>query len=224
MNANFRHGDHWDRSSRVRSQRPLVPWPVGSINDILLIPCNRLRKALLPRDAGAPAERAQLRLVDEIPERSREVSIGAERRASNFAHRRSLNKRSVTFSMEIAGSSLKCAQISLATCSTVRSEFVPMLYVSPMMPLCTITLNASATSVTYLQQSEDSVKHKCRTPKTLAHRKLRSDDPLPWMGSFAPRLASRVNLGISFSGYWCGPYTLFPRVMMHGSRYEVKYA
>lgn len=25
-----------------------------------------------------------------------------------------------------------------------------------------------------------------------------------------------MNLGISFSGYWCGPYTLFPRVMITG--------
>jgi hypothetical protein len=30
-----------------------------------------------------------------------------------------------------------------------------------------------------------------------------------------------MNFGISFSGYWCGPYTLLPRVMMRGRLKEL---
>ena len=48
--------------------------------------------------------------------------------------------------------------------------------------------------------------------------------PPPCTGSSSPRLASSVNLGTSFSGNWCGPYTLLPRVMMQGSLYDVMYA
>jgi hypothetical protein len=33
-----------------------------------------------------------------------------------------------------------------------------------------------------------------------------------------------INFGIAFSGYWCGPYTLFPRVMRYGRLYDRPYA
>jgi hypothetical protein len=37
-------------------------------------------------------------------------------------------------------------------------------------------------------------------------------------------LAKRMNLGMSFSGNWFGPYTLLPRVVMTGNPYERPYA
>ncbi len=37
-------------------------------------------------------------------------------------------------------------------------------------------------------------------------------------------LAKRLNLGMSFSGNWFGPYTLLPRVVMTGNPYERLYA
>jgi hypothetical protein len=37
-------------------------------------------------------------------------------------------------------------------------------------------------------------------------------------------LAKRMNLGMSFSGNWFGPYTLLPRVLMTGNPYERPYA
>lgn len=40
--------------------------------------------------------------------------------------------------------------------------------------------------------------------------------PVPWIVSFFPRMSWLMNLGINFSGYWCGPNTLFPRVMTTG--------
>jgi hypothetical protein len=36
------------------------------------------------------------------------------------------------------------------------------------------------------------------------------------MGRSLPRDARMMNLGMSFSGNWWGPYTLLPRVMMMG--------
>ena len=33
-----------------------------------------------------------------------------------------------------------------------------------------------------------------------------------------------MNLGIAFSGYWCGPYTLFPLVITYGRLYDRPYA
>ena len=32
-----------------------------------------------------------------------------------------------------------------------------------------------------------------------------------------------MNFGITFSGYWCGPYTLLPRVMITGSLNDDQY-
>lgn len=40
--------------------------------------------------------------------------------------------------------------------------------------------------------------------------------PVPWMVRFLPLISWLMNLGMSFSGYWWGPYTLFPLVMMTG--------
>jgi hypothetical protein len=37
-------------------------------------------------------------------------------------------------------------------------------------------------------------------------------------------LAKRMNLGMSFSGNWFGPYSLLPRVVMTGNPYERPYA
>ena len=45
--------------------------------------------------------------------------------------------------------------------------------------------------------------------------------PSPWMGMVPPLCASMMNLGMAFSGYWCGPYTLLPRVMMYGRLYDL---
>ena len=37
-------------------------------------------------------------------------------------------------------------------------------------------------------------------------------------------LSTGGTFGMSFSGNWCGPYTLLPRVMMQGRLYDVMYA
>jgi len=37
-------------------------------------------------------------------------------------------------------------------------------------------------------------------------------------------LAKRMNVGMSFSGNWFGPYTLLPRLVMTGNPYEWPYA
>lgn len=51
-----------------------------------------------------------------------------------------------------------------------------------------------------------------------------STSSLPCIGSSRPKLASRVNFGTSFSGNWCGPYTLLPRVTIIGMLKEFMYA
>jgi hypothetical protein len=40
--------------------------------------------------------------------------------------------------------------------------------------------------------------------------------PLPWRVRGRLRRRRFTNFGMSFSGYWCGPYTLLPRVMISG--------
>ena len=49
-----------------------------------------------------------------------------------------------------------------------------------------------------------------------------SDRGVPWLGGVgsatyvSPLSSRRTNLGMTFSGYWWGPKTLFPRVMITG--------
>mmetsp|Transcript_2872 Transcript_2872/g.9069 ORF Transcript_2872/g.9069 Transcript_2872/m.9069 type:complete len:274 (+) Transcript_2872:545-1366(+) len=90
-----------------------------------------------------------------------------------------------------------------ATSRLVNSSSQPILYTSPSTPLCMIVSNALATSVT---------KMKCLEL-----------EPSPWMQTGSPLTSRLTNLGITFSGYWCGPKTLLPRVTMIGILNEYQY-
>eukprot|EP00001_Collodictyon_triciliatum_P002642 00513_2 len=121
---------------------------------------------------------------------------------SLIAYRLSLILRSATHSIRsdsLPGRSSSSRTRHSASSRMESSKGEPMLYAS-ISPL-RMRSNARATSCT------------CT---------LRRVSPVPRQ-HLSPLSSLKMNLGMTFSGYWWGP-TLFPRVMMTGRSYDLWYA